>query len=347
MKLEAKAKPVKIRIRSGGEEHSSLESLRHNFRVEDIRPLLDRRLSRWLRQQGEEALAQAVDDFDASRLDTPEGYLEFIRLFFPVELSADRIGSLVDLAAYWSGIAAYRRNGEWLYHYLLDKDLSAAKYLYRQQSLPGVNWAEVFARFEGEEDAEALYILGMLWFNGEGVEKDIEKGYGYITRAAQLRWQDAIQFVLDKRYEEEKAKVENNKKASQSQRSADTTRRVKNSEEGGAISKYTVQEKNCLKEFLQEVKDCYKDGGVKSASQYVVDYIYRNKPVKKEVMFVRGLLYTRSWGQNDSTKADEIYVKLSNMGYLPAQWMLTRANDFIGWSIYQQLKYVEDHLGEY
>lgn len=52
MKIIAKAKPVKIRIKSGGEEHSSLESLKRNFSFKDIEPLLDGRLSRWLKQQG-------------------------------------------------------------------------------------------------------------------------------------------------------------------------------------------------------------------------------------------------------------------------------------------------------
>lgn len=49
MELIPKAKPVKIRIKSGGEEHSSLESLKRNFSISDINPLLDGRLARWLR----------------------------------------------------------------------------------------------------------------------------------------------------------------------------------------------------------------------------------------------------------------------------------------------------------
>lgn len=46
MKLISKAKPVKIRIKSGGEEHSSLDSLKRNFNISDIQPLLDGRLVR-------------------------------------------------------------------------------------------------------------------------------------------------------------------------------------------------------------------------------------------------------------------------------------------------------------
>ena len=82
MRLVAKAKPVKIRIKSGGEEHVSLESLKHNFCVEDIRLLLDGRLTRWLKQRNEEALAKEIDNWDTFSLDTPKGYLDFIMLFF-------------------------------------------------------------------------------------------------------------------------------------------------------------------------------------------------------------------------------------------------------------------------
>ena len=45
------AKAVRIRIKSGGETHNSLESLLRNFWIEDIIPLQDGRLSRWLEQK--------------------------------------------------------------------------------------------------------------------------------------------------------------------------------------------------------------------------------------------------------------------------------------------------------
>lgn len=77
MKLIPKAKPVKIRIKSGGEEHSSLDSLLHNFNVSDIEPLLDGRLVRWLKQQGENELAEVTDRIDTSSLQTMYGLMYF------------------------------------------------------------------------------------------------------------------------------------------------------------------------------------------------------------------------------------------------------------------------------
>lgn len=62
MRIIAKAKPIRIRIKSGGEEHSSLDSLRQNLCVQDLWPLVkDKRLSRWLRQLGEVELAHDID----------------------------------------------------------------------------------------------------------------------------------------------------------------------------------------------------------------------------------------------------------------------------------------------
>ncbi len=57
MKLIAKAKPVKIRIKSGNEEHSSLESLRKNFVWDEIKELLDGSLQRWLERIGASDIA--------------------------------------------------------------------------------------------------------------------------------------------------------------------------------------------------------------------------------------------------------------------------------------------------
>jgi len=62
MRIIAKAKPIRIRIKSGGEEHFSLDSLRQNLNVQDLWPLIkDNRLSRWLRQLGETELAHSVE----------------------------------------------------------------------------------------------------------------------------------------------------------------------------------------------------------------------------------------------------------------------------------------------
>ena len=59
MKLIPKAKAIRIRIVSGGEEHSSIETLRNNYSFVDILPLVkDGRLHKWLLKAGENRAAE-------------------------------------------------------------------------------------------------------------------------------------------------------------------------------------------------------------------------------------------------------------------------------------------------
>lgn len=59
MKLTPKAKPIRIRIVSGGEEHSTIETLRNNYSLGDILPLVkDGRLHKWLLRVGETKAAE-------------------------------------------------------------------------------------------------------------------------------------------------------------------------------------------------------------------------------------------------------------------------------------------------
>lgn len=90
MKLQTKAKPVKIRITSGGEEHSSLESLRNNFVWEDISKLFDGRLVKWLRRIDELEKAQLIEEIK----DFEENILEIFNILFP---SVKKIQTTVDL----------------------------------------------------------------------------------------------------------------------------------------------------------------------------------------------------------------------------------------------------------
>lgn len=67
MILIPKAKRVRIRVRSGDVECDTLNALRNNFSVSDVRNLLSGgSLSLWLRQQGENQVADAVDRLSKS-----------------------------------------------------------------------------------------------------------------------------------------------------------------------------------------------------------------------------------------------------------------------------------------
>ena len=84
MKLEPIAKPIRIRIKLGNSEFSSLDSVKNNFSIEELFPLfLDGRLERWLVQIGEQLIASKVKDMSAK---CKEGgmrdYIMFLSLFF-------------------------------------------------------------------------------------------------------------------------------------------------------------------------------------------------------------------------------------------------------------------------
>lgn len=202
MKLIPRAKPVRIRITSGGKEHFSLDSLKKDFCIDDVKPLLDGRLSRWLRQQGKNGLANDIEGYFPESLDEKEKCLEFIKLFFREEFGNRRFSSLIELAQYWCEVdGMYRKNGEAIYKQLLNSDIDAAKYLYKKDILPNIKWVKVFQGFADQEDPEGLFILGKILFDGKGVDRDIEKGHDYILKAAKLRWEEAVQFEMDREYE--------------------------------------------------------------------------------------------------------------------------------------------------
>lgn len=62
MRLIPKARPIRIRISSGGMEHSTLDSLRKHFSISDVMPMIeDGRLVRWLIQRGENNIAKQIE----------------------------------------------------------------------------------------------------------------------------------------------------------------------------------------------------------------------------------------------------------------------------------------------
>ena len=217
MKLIPIAKPVRIRIKSGGEEHSSLESLKQNFCLEDIKPLLDGRLSRWLQRLGEkeQQLADELKNFDAQRLDQAEGQLAFLQLFFAQELKEAHLHSLQEVARYWMNDPIYQRNGGYLIKAFVKPDtkwtdLSLAKAVYKQQLLPNQDWSAIFKGFLNQEDPELYFIYGKLLYEGIGCSKDETTARLYIDKAVLLGWEDARNYLNTLR---KQVKVEDKRKA--------------------------------------------------------------------------------------------------------------------------------------
>lgn len=138
MKLEPKAKPVRIRIKSGGEEHFSLDSLKRNFSVQDLwEAVRGKSLYRWLRQQNENELADNVDAFRKIEKPTIEEYVGFSTLFFKDNALPD-VNSLID---YYQS-KGLQNNLQYLLVYVFDS-LDYEK---------GKTWFHTYRRMKRDED---------------------------------------------------------------------------------------------------------------------------------------------------------------------------------------------------
>lgn len=102
MNLEPNAKPVRIRIKSGGEEHSTLESLKGNFCFEDIFPLMKPESSffSWVKQQlGTTGLLERMEKYKPSTDDvekvTEKDVVNLFSVFFVNVYQKDDLKSII------------------------------------------------------------------------------------------------------------------------------------------------------------------------------------------------------------------------------------------------------------
>lgn len=200
MKLTPKAKPVKIRIMSGGKEHSSVESLKQHFDIDDVKMLLDGRLARWLKQQGRNDLAASVSEFSREKLDTKEGCVQFIKIFFGEDLFDKECSTLSELVSYW---LQYKKEYTTVWTTILcnllkfDKNEAITIYnnLEKRSILSKERWFPIFSYLQKSNgnDAELLYILGCLQY--DDVNGDKRMGRSYIEKAAELGNKFAKDFV--------------------------------------------------------------------------------------------------------------------------------------------------------
>ena len=200
MRIIAKAKPIRIRIKSGGEEHSSLDSLRQNLCVQDLWPLVkDKRLSRWLRQLGEVELAHDIDALSECQLDFST-YFKVLVIFLKDDLVGHHVTELYTLFSFWHDCEKRNsKNYDSLRKYLLSQ-YEGAKFIFKQyaEEFSDGEWWDVFCKYENEEDPEFLFEQGKLAFEGfTNFDKDLVRGKKLIEKAAELHYQKAVDFVAN------------------------------------------------------------------------------------------------------------------------------------------------------
>lgn len=214
MILQAKARPVRIRIKSGGEEHSSFESLKRHFCVKDLLPSAkDGRLSRWLRQQEKDNIAERVETLLESLLlikektEIPEHiYIQFVLAFFNLE---GNISSRQELSDLWSSSEfsdclecqlLYSEIQQELAERKKMEDIEVMKTSYTQ-ALLGYHsnrdictqdeWIDIFESFKTSQSNDADYNWLMY---------SLTKMEVYLEESAKLGNENAIEILFPNRF---------------------------------------------------------------------------------------------------------------------------------------------------
>ena len=359
MRIIAKANPIRIRIKSGEEEHSSLDSLRRNLCVQELWPLIkDHRLSRWLRQLGEVDLAHDIDALSESQLDFST-YFKVLLLFLKDDLVGRHVTELYTLFSFWHDCEKRKsKNYDSLRKYLLSK-YEGAKFVFKQypEEVSDGEWWDVFNKFENEEDTEFLFEQGKLAFEGfTNFDKDLVRGKKLIEKAAEPHYQKAIDFVKSNKFDvarklamltpEAKEKIENLIVRWKDEMLGFSTRKT-NYDEG------IVREvKQLLQEFasLRKTYKMFNREAVRTEAEVKYEVLDKSNVFYKERKFVLDLAqYSYDKGISG------LFVELAEDYHYPlAQYMLHRPADnridgfaFAATMFPNQLRFIVDHLFKY
>lgn len=364
MRIIAKAKPIRIRIKSGGEEHSSLDSLRHNLCVQDLWPLIkDKRLSRWLMQLGEVELAHSIDVMSVGQLDDTT-YFKILFLFLKDELYKHCIMDFYALFKFWhDNEMRVSKNYKALLKYLQGQ-YNGAKFLFKHypNEISDGEWWEIFRRFEKCENPEFLFAEGKLAFDGftkiDGTKlKDIVFGKDLIEKAAKYNNQEAVDFMSSNKFDvarkltmltpEAKEKIDN------------LIARWKNERLGFITRKNILYDEEIVREvkqLLQEFTSLWRTysmfnwEAVRAEAEAKYDDLDESDVFYKERRFVLDLVqYSYAKG------IPGLFVKLAEDYHYPlAQYMIHRPADnridgfaFAATMFPNQLRFIVDHLFTY
>ena len=340
MRIIAKAKPIRIRIKSGGEEHFSLDSLRQNLNVQDLWPLIkDKRLSRWLMQLGETELAHSVESLINEELDE-HAYFYVLKLFLKERFDNSQIHDIYSLFEYWHDCEKRTpKNYVSLRKYLLSK-YEGAKFIFKQypEEVSDGEWWDVFCTFENEEDPEFLFEQGKLAFEGfskSDGSKDIIRGIKLIEKAADLQNQKAVNFVNSNTFGASRKRAMLTPEAKEK---IDNLICRWKSDKIGFITKKTAYDEEIVrdvKKLLQEFTSLWRTSvmfnweATRAEAEAKYDDLDESDVFFKERKFVLDLVH-----YSYSKKTPGLFVKLAKDYHYPlAQYMIGNGlNSMIGFT---------------
>ena len=191
MKLIPKARPVRIRISSGGMEHSSLMSLKEHFSLEDVMGLIaNGSLTRWLKQCGESDLASLMEC--ASEGDK----MDVLKSFFP-ELK--RIKPEIELVKYLYH-SGQEKTAAYLFNSDLINDINAIKQAWMYY-IGGIDYFPLFNN-HWEEDGELAFLFAQACANGDFEIQDHNSVVQVLDKAIELGSRQAENFKTSDAWQE-------------------------------------------------------------------------------------------------------------------------------------------------
>ena len=191
MKLIPKARPVRIRISSGGMEHSSLMSLKEHFSLEDVMGLIaNGSLTRWLKQCGESDLASLMEC--ASEGDK----MDVLKSFFP---ELNRIKPEIELVKYLYH-SGQEKTAAYLFNSDLINDINAIKQAWMYH-IGGINYFPLFNN-HWEEDGELAFLFAQACANGDFEIQDHNSVAKVLDKAIELGSRQAENFKTSDAWQE-------------------------------------------------------------------------------------------------------------------------------------------------
>ena len=203
MNIQAKAKPIRFRIVSGGVECSSLYDLKENFKLDDVvNAIKDGRLVKWLISINENEFADKIKPFKDSDFSQESNQLKMISVFsgkdyvpkyYNANPKPEDIKYLDD--KYAKDFARKLLVNYWMD----DVELLLYAYHHHQGLIPDIQTC--FGNFLETQIPEVLWIYGKSvledWCRSNNIA-DIQEGIHYIKKSADLGCQEAGEYLENK-----------------------------------------------------------------------------------------------------------------------------------------------------
>lgn len=200
MRLTSNPKPVRFRIKSGGEEHSSLDSLRHNFCLSDLQQV-EKQFIQWLKRQGEEGLAIAEElqimPTKLSNCASLDDFLMVYKILFKDTIPLSYFDSLVKLHEWFSkNPNRYSKNLVSLHEILWGVEENYTISVIENEKRFTEETVDILNRFNS---ARAHFLLSRYYLE---VKKDFCRGEKLLTQAKAEGCEKAKAYIVDKKVKE-------------------------------------------------------------------------------------------------------------------------------------------------